>query len=143
MGTLTNFQIALLWETLPEPERTPLRTLITTIVGYPCKIACVPNNESVDIIVFSEKKRKETDWIEIQPTGAIGAIYDLYEKYGVSDEAAQRIDDICDEYNEENEVEFQEDSEGDSEEEDEEGEGGEGEGEDRDGGEGEDAEKRP
>lgn len=121
MGTLTNFQIALLWETLPEPERTPLRTLITTIVGYPCRIACVPNNESVDIIVFSEKKRKETDWIEIQPNGAIGAIYDLYEKYGVSDEVAQRIDDKCDEYNEENEVEFQEDTETEGDDEDEDG----------------------
>lgn len=118
MGTLTNFQIALLWETLPEPERTPLRTLITTIVGYPCKIACVPNNESVDIIVFSEKKRKETDWIEIQPNGAIGAIYDLYEKYGVSDEVAQHIDDKCDEYNEEHEVEFQEDTETEGDDED-------------------------
>ena len=110
---MEHFQIASTWEStdLTDEKRTVLKQFINGLVGYPCKIACTPNNGSVDIFVFSEKKRKVTDWLELQPSGAIGVIYDLY-KEGVN---TDNLDDACETYNEKHGLEFAEDSDSEDE----------------------------
>ena len=91
----TFFTIASNWETIADDaDRNPLRKLITDLVNYPCKLACLPNNGSVDIYVFSEIKKKITDWIEIQPDGALGVMFDMY----TTDEPAA-LSDRCVDYN--------------------------------------------
>ena len=117
---MEHFQIASTWEAddLTDEKRTVLKQFVTGLVGYPCKIACTPNNGSVDIFVFSEKKRKVTDWLELQPSGAIGVIYDLY-KDGVN---TDKLDDACEDYNEKHGFEFKDDSDSEGEEEEEEAE---------------------
>ena len=103
------YEVAALWETISFEERGPLRKLITELVGYPCKLACKPNNGSIDIYVFSEKKRAVTDWIEIQPSGALGVIFDMYEDIDMS-----VLSDKCIDYNQSIDVEFESDSESES-----------------------------
>jgi len=132
-----NFQIASAWEsdTISVGDEPILKDFITGLVGYPCKIACASNDGCVDIYVFSEKKKKVTDWIEIQASGAVGVIYDLYKKGDSTD----TLDDACETYNEKNGFAFADDSDSDeiSKGGEEDGEEGEGEGE----GEGEEEEK--
>ena len=110
---MEHFQIASTWESdnLTDEKRTVLKQFVTGLVGYPCKIACTPNNGSVDIFVFSEKNRKVTDWLELQPSGAIGVIFDLY-KEGVN---TDNLDDACETYNEKQGLEFAEDSDSEDE----------------------------
>ena len=60
----------------------------------------------MDIYVFSEKKKKVTDWIEIQPTGAVGVIYDFYTE-GIS---TDKLDDACEAYNKTHNLVFDEGS---------------------------------
>ena len=129
-----NFQIASAWETdtISVEDKQTLKDFITGLVGYPCKIACASNDECVDIYVYSEKKRKVTDWIEIQATGAVGVIYDLYNKGDSTD----KLDDVCESYNEKNGFVFADDSDSD-----EISKGGEGEEEGEEEGEGEGEEK--
>ena len=103
------YEVAASWETISFEERGPLRKLITELVGYPCKLACKPNNGSIDIYVFSEKKRAVTDWIEIQPSGALGVIFDMYEDVDMS-----VLSDKCIDYNHSIDVEFESDSESES-----------------------------
>lgn len=93
----SNYKIASEWETdaLSDADRTALKDFVTTLVGYPCKIACKNTGLSVDIYVYSEKKKRVIDWIEIQSTGALGVIYDNY-KEGVS---TDKLDAACEGYN--------------------------------------------
>jgi hypothetical protein len=105
-----NFIAAQGWETLDEAGRKPLRNLIVELVGYPCKLACQPNNGAVDIYVLNDKKKRVCDWLEIQPSGAIGVIWDEYPDSNAK--AVARLSDACDEYNERIGVCFESDSEG-------------------------------
>lgn len=121
------FELAKNWENVPDADRVPLRKLVKDLVGYPCKLACQENDGIVDIYVFNEKKKRVCDWLEIQPSGAIGVIFDEYPNPNA--ESLDALDDKCAEYNESVGVEFEEE---DSEEEGEsEGEEGEKEGEEK------------
>jgi hypothetical protein len=55
------------------------------------------------------KKRIVTDWLELQPSGAIGVIYDNYDDFNKA--AMDRLDDVCERYNALNGYEFFSDSE--------------------------------
>jgi len=100
-----NCKIASEWETATDADKNELKSFIIGIVGYPCKIACKVSEEGThDIYVFSEKKKRVTDWIEIQESGAIGVIYDFYEA-GVS---TDRLETACETYNTANNLAFDE-----------------------------------
>ena len=107
-----NYKIASEWEsdTITVADKTSLKELVTRLVGYPCKIACKRAEDTLDIYVFSEKKKKVTDWIEIQPSGAFGVIYDFYNE-GVN---TDKLDDACEAYNKANGLDFEEEEEEDS-----------------------------
>jgi len=113
------FVAASKWDTLPDVERAPLKNQIIQLVGYDCKLAAEPNNGSVDLYVWSIKKRKITDWLEIQPSGAIGVIFDQYTDPDAP--AVGRLDVACEAYNEKIGVEFEDDEEEDDSTDDEEG----------------------
>jgi hypothetical protein len=102
------FTIASTWEsdTLSQEDRDSLKACVEELVGYPCKIACKENNGSVDIYVLSVRKNKVTDWIEIQSTGAVGVSFDMY--YDPDSDSMDSLEDRCEEYNEENDVQFEE-----------------------------------
>ena len=104
------FPIARDWEALTEDGRGPLRRLVTELVGYPCKLACQVNHGSVDIFVLNLARKKVTDWLEIQETGAIGVVFDQYPNPDAK--PVGRLSDACDLYNEQIGVEFASDSEG-------------------------------
>ena len=99
---------------MTDDRRAELKNAIAALVGYPCKIACKPNNGSVDIYVFSEKKRRVVDWIEVQPHGAVGVIYDCYDDPDCA--AVDKVDSACDAYNMKCAVEFDDDSDSSSDE---------------------------
>jgi len=94
------FAIANTWDTLEDTERQALKELVSGLVRYPCKLACKPNNGSVDIYVFSVKKNKVTDWIEMQPSGAVGVLFDMYQNPDSS--SVNNLDVACELYNESN-----------------------------------------
>jgi Rad3-related DNA helicase len=106
-----------------EEQRAALKALVTQLVRYSCKISCQRGKEEdedaapgdwVEIFVMSESRRRITDYLEIQPSGAVGVIFDLYddpEKPAVGD-----LSDRCDAYNDQKGVSFEEhddDEEGD------------------------------
>ena len=93
-------------ESTTAEQREELKAFIAGLVKYPCKIACKPNNASIDIYVFSEKKKKVTDWIELQPSGAIGVIFDLYPDPDA--DSVSRVDIACEKYNDSISVVFEE-----------------------------------
>lgn len=98
-----NYTIASEWDTATDSDKSDLKAFVTGLVGYPCKIACKLSEEGTrDIYVFSEKKKKVTDWLEIQTTGAVGVIYDFYDT-GVS---TDRLEQKCDSYNTTNNLTF-------------------------------------
>lgn len=92
------FNVAKRWDKIHDSERNGLRSLITQLVGYSCKLACQPNDfGGVDIFVFSISAGAIMDWIEIQPTGALGVIWGEYVDEGAS--ALRRLDRACRAYN--------------------------------------------
>jgi hypothetical protein len=107
------FAVARDWEGLTDKGRAGLRKLVTELVNYPCKMACQPNNGSVDIFVLNLRKNKVTDWLEIQETGAIGVVFEQYPNPDAV--AVGRLSDACDLYNEKIGAEFASDSEGEGE----------------------------
>jgi hypothetical protein len=99
-----NYKIASEWETATDADKTNLKAFIKGVVGYSCKIACkISEEKTVDIYVFSEKKQKVTDWIEIQESGAIGVIYDFYDEEVLID----KLEKACDSYNNSNNLVFE------------------------------------
>jgi len=99
-------------ETTTAEQREELKAFIAGLVKYPCKIACKPNDGSIDIYVFSEKKKKVMDWLELQPSGAIGAIFDLYPDPDA--DSVSRVDIACEKYNDSISVTFEESDDGSS-----------------------------
>lgn len=98
-----NYKIASEWDTASDAEKTNLKAFIKDVVGYPCKIACkISEEKTVDIYVFSEKKQKVTDWLEIQKNGAIGVIYDFYDE----EVSIDKLEKACDSYNTANNLVF-------------------------------------
>ena len=102
------YQIAANWEsdTQSIEDKTKLKGFISELVGFPCKISCKTTEETVDIYVYSEKKKAVVDWIEIQPSGAVGVIYDYYPE----NVSVDKIESICDTYNTAHGLTFQYDS---------------------------------
>jgi hypothetical protein len=117
----SNFTLAQNWVNETDETRGPFKKWIAGLVGYPCKVACEPNTMgSIDIVVFNIKKNRIADWLEIQPSGAIGVIFEEYENPDALTVSA--VNDRCEDYNETIGVEFDEsdseeesDSEGESE----------------------------
>jgi hypothetical protein len=103
------FTLASSWETVEADARPPLKEFITKLVGYPCQLSCQPNNGSIDIYVFSVEKKKITDWLELQPDGAIGVIYYFYKGNIPHD-----LDDRCEDHNAALDVVFESGSDTDS-----------------------------
>lgn len=99
-----SFEIAKQWTTITEEQREPLRKIILELVGYPCKIACSENNGFVDITVFSVPKNKVTDWLEVQPNGAFGVIFDMYQDSPESHEYENQLEERCKLYNAANNI---------------------------------------
>ena len=86
-------------------QRVALKETISELVEYGCKIACqIGKTEDdtaadwVEIYVLSDRLRCVTDYLEIQPSGAVGVIFDLYD----APEAKEvgDLSDRCDAYNE-------------------------------------------
>ena len=100
------FTLAFNWETVEADARTPLKEFIGKLVGYECQLACKENNGSVDIYVHNIKKKKVTDWIEIQPDGAVGVIFESYKS-----KEPIALSDRCEDYNDSIKVVFESDSE--------------------------------
>jgi hypothetical protein len=112
-GSGSLYDIAQRWENVTEAERMPLRILVEKLVGYPCKIAAVPLDDgTMHLIVFSVSAGAVKDYLELQPSGAIGVVFHLYDDSDSED--VGRLSDACDEYNESMEVEFESDSDSDS-----------------------------
>ena len=109
------FAIAKNWEhaDTTDEQRSPLRDLVKRLVGYPCKIACQPNNGAIDIVVFSIKKKRITDWLELQESGAIGVVFEQYETAGYPE--PDRLDEQCEDYNDSLDVQFVSESESENE----------------------------
>jgi hypothetical protein len=107
------YRLASNWESVPDADRAPLRTLVERLVGYPCKIAAMPLNDgAMHLIVFSVEANAVKDYLELQPTGAMGVVFHLYDD--PDSPVVWRISDACDDYNDSHGVEFESDSESDS-----------------------------
>lgn len=108
MSAERNYKIAARWDTAKDADRRKVKQWIVGLVGYPCKLACQPNEGCIDIYVWSELKGKITDWLELQPSGAIGVIFDEYPDPDAK--AVWGISERCEAYNESAEVVFLSDS---------------------------------
>jgi hypothetical protein len=120
------YRIAKIWNTtkISDEERNELKTIVSKLVEYPCKIACDYDAGLVDIHVFSEEAGRVTDWLDLQFDGAFGLIEDLYRaKKRPLNKALQ---ERCNEYNEDNDVVYGKDEDdedsGESDEDEDEGE---------------------
>jgi len=106
------YALATSWDTLADDKREPLRKVIREIVGYDCKIAAQSQEDCVHLFIWSINKRKITDWLEIQPSGALGVVFDEYKDPNAP--AVSKVSDACDDYNDQQNLEF-EDSDDDEE----------------------------
>jgi len=107
------YALATSWDTLADDKREPLRKVIREIVGYDCNIAAQSQEDCVHLFIWSINKRKITDWLEIQPSGALGVMFDEYKDPNAP--AVSKVSDACDDYNDQQNLEF-EDSDDDEEE---------------------------
>ena len=107
------YALATSWDTLADDKREPLRKVIREIVGYDWKIAAQSQEDCVHLFIWSINKRKITDWLEIQPSGALGVVFGEYKDPNAP--AVSKVSDACDDYNDQQNLEF-EDSDDDEEE---------------------------
>lgn len=107
------FDIASRWDSASNSDRSRLKTFIGGLVGYKCKVACEPNHGSIDIFVLSERTGDIQDFLEIQPTGAIGVFFDQYDDHG--SRTVESLNNACEDYNESIGVSFESESEGEEE----------------------------
>lgn len=112
-GFSSLYEVASRWESATEAERAPLRTLVESLVRYPCKLAAMPLEDgSIHLIVFSVAAGAVKDYLELQPSGAIGVVFHLYDD--PDSEEVGRLSDACDDHNEAAGTEFESDSESES-----------------------------
>lgn len=110
-GSASLYEIASRWDTAIDTERAPLRAFVESLVRYPCKIAAQPLDDGgVHLIVFSVAAGAVKDYLELQPSGAIGVVFHLYDDPDSDD--VGRLSDACDDHNAAAGVEFESDSEG-------------------------------
>lgn len=125
------YEVAQRWNDATDDERKPLKDLVMRLAGYPCKVACQTHavddegeeSPCVEIFVLSDRTGDIDDFLELQPSGAFGLIYDQYD-----DPDARRVvkvDNRCEAYNDSMGLTFEEhsdseddESESDSEEDD-------------------------
>lgn len=122
------YEVAQRWNDATDEERRPLKDLVTRLVGYPCKVACQTREEEessrVEIFVLSDRTGDIDDFLELQPSGAIGLIYNQYDD--PDERRVVKVDDRCEAYNDSMGLTFEEHSdseEGDEDESDSEEEG--------------------
>lgn len=108
------FEIASRWDNASDEDRARMKTFIGGLVGYKCKIACEPNHGTIDIYVLSERTGDIQDFLEIQPTGALGVSFNQYEDNG--SRTVESLNNACEDYNDSIGVEFESDSEDEEEE---------------------------
>jgi len=106
------YTLATAWETIDDSKRTPLKDMIRGLVGYDCKIAAEAKEDCVNLFIWSVNKRKITDWIEMQPSGAVGVIFDEYPNAEAP--AVVRVSDACDDYNDAHGLEFSDSGDSDN-----------------------------
>jgi hypothetical protein len=101
------YALAGCWPDASDAERAPFKEFVQELVGYECKLACIANDGWVDVYVLSVESGEVSDWLEVQPSGAIGVVFASYpnpEGYGV-----MRLSDKCDDYNDSMSVVFLDD----------------------------------
>ena len=111
------YRIAKRWNSakLSDEERNKLKSVVSKMAGYNCKIACDCDDGLVDIHVFSENEGRVTDWLDLQENGAFGLLDDMYrDKNRPLNRALQ---ERCDEYNTENDLVYGEEDDEESDEE--------------------------
>ncbi len=95
------FAIAKHWETddITDDDRAALKSVITRLVCYPCKIACRYDAELglVDIHVFSEEAKRIVDWLDLQDNGAFDILEEMYVDHRVRLNKSLR--ERCEAYN--------------------------------------------
>lgn len=107
------YHIAAHWESVSDAERAPLRNLVGLLVKYSCKIAAMPLEDgAMHLIVFSLAAGTVKDYLELQPNGAIGVVFHLYDD--PDSEEVGALSDACDDYNASVSVDFESDSESES-----------------------------
>ncbi len=112
-GSGSLYDIAKHWESVSESERAPLRAFVESLVRYPCKIAAQPLEDgSMHLIVFSVAAGAVKDYLEMQPSGAIGVVFHLYDD--PDSEEVVRLSDACDDRNAVAGVEFESDDDSSS-----------------------------
>jgi hypothetical protein len=116
------YRICAEWDTASDANRLLAKEFVGRFIRYPFKMACIASREEdveecpvpfVEIYIQSDARKRVTDWLEIQATGAMGVVFDEYkdpEKPEVG-----RLSDACDEFNEATGVEFVEHAGSDSE----------------------------
>ncbi len=109
------YELAKGWNDLTEDARKPLKNFVRNMVGYPCKLSCEEGGENyMEIYVLSERTGDIEDFLEIQASGAVGLMYDQYDDDDDDPKLAKKIDRIerlCEAYNNSLGVEFEEHSE--------------------------------
>jgi hypothetical protein len=120
------YEVARRWNDATDDERRPLKDLVARLVGYPCKVACQSREEDeehrrVEIFVLSDRTGDIDDFLELQPSGAIGLIYDQYDD--PDEKRVVNVDDRCENYNEGLGLVFEEHSDSEDGDEDEGSEG--------------------
>ena len=89
------------WADATDEERNPFKQFIQELVGYECKVACIANDDWVDVYVLSVEAGEVRDWIEVQPSGAIGVTFDSYADPDAENNGAMALSDRCDDFNDE------------------------------------------
>jgi hypothetical protein len=102
------------WADASDDERNPFKNFVRALVGYECKVACITNDGWVDIYVLSVDSGEVSDWLEVQPSGAVGVVFNSYPDPQCA--AVMRLSDKCDDYNDSLAISFEDES--DEEEED-------------------------
>lgn len=111
------YEIASRWEQdkTTREEREQLKSVVRRLVGFVARVACDPHEDGVDILVQrADGHSNEIEYIlEIQPSGAIAVVVDDDHPL---DRRLRRIQEECDDYNSENNVEIVGDSSDDEDE---------------------------
>lgn len=108
------YSIAKSWNSdkITDEERSELKTIVSKLVEYPCKIACDYKHGLVDIHVFSEEVGRITDVLDLQKNGSFGLVDDFYSPK--KNPMNKKLYERCNEYNEDNDLVYDEEDDEDS-----------------------------
>jgi hypothetical protein len=100
------YRICAEWDTATTEDRRTAKEFMSRFIRYSFKMACVPSDSDdeeecpvpfVEIYVQSDARRKVTDWLEIQASGAVGVIFTEYKD--PDKPTVGILSDACDEFN--------------------------------------------